>query len=234
MGAADMILLQEVDLKGQGKGFINVIANLVQQKTKEKICRAWVQAASGERLTYAFLWKESSIGYIDSEGEMKDTCGETAVTMRQNNRTKLVSQGTFFFKVLKKMFVAGTMFSERKPKAPERFVSEVFQTVQGEKFPVVIAGDIKMGAGNPAFNTARKMGFQAAITGKQKAWDNFWYRNATLIRAAPVDVYARFPDVKRDQIAKGFNGIRPYLAEFNLKEKVTDSVTFIKKKKKKR
>ena len=51
LAQADIVALQEVDLRGQGKGFLNVIGNLIQAKTQQKICRAWVQGAehSGRR-----------------------------------------------------------------------------------------------------------------------------------------------------------------------------------------
>ncbi|MGZ3723627.1 MAG: hypothetical protein ACXVA9_11880, partial [Bdellovibrionales bacterium] len=61
LGQADIVALQEVDLHSQGKGFLNVIGNLIQAKTQQKICRAWVQGGNGERQTYGFLWKEGTI-----------------------------------------------------------------------------------------------------------------------------------------------------------------------------
>lgn len=235
LGDADLIALQEVDLRGNGKGFINVLANLIQDKSQEKICRAWIQAGSGERQTYAFLWKEKRIGFLDDSGEMKDRCGDTALTIRQASKSKASSQATFIFKPQRKMFVFGTTFTETKPKTADKHVNEVFRPFNDGKFPVVVAGDMKMGPGNSAFTPARKMGFRSAINGNRKAWDNFWFRGASLESAGPVDLYSRFSDQKKDVIDKGFTGIFPIVAEFSLKEKaVEDTVSLVKKKPKPR
>lgn len=231
LSSADVVALQEVDLSGNGKGFLNVLANLVQDKTKNKICRGWVQAGSGERQAYAFLWKEKTVGYVDSDGEIKESCGDTAINIRQS-KTKLAGQSTFFFKALKKMFVVGNMYSDSKPKSPDKHVSEVFRSVSEEKFPVLVAGDLKMAASNSAFQSVRKLGFHSAFSSSssKKSWENFWYRGATLVEAEAIDLNQRFSDVKREEIEKEFAGIFPVSAEFTLKEKVTDSVSLVKKK----
>lgn len=231
---ADMMVLQEVDLRGEGKGFINVIANLIQAKTQEKVCRAWVQGTNGERQTYGFLWKEKTIGFLDSDGEMKDSCGDTAFTIHQVKKTKLASQGTFFFKTQKKMFVLGTMFMEHQSKSPDKDVNEIFKSLDDGKWPVLLVGDLKMGAGNSAFNNARKMGFHSAVSGKKNAWENVWYRGAGVVQAGPVDLYERFSDARHQDIKKSFANIFPLMAEFNFREESKDSVSMVPKSKPKK
>ena len=231
---ADVMVLQEVDLHGQGKGFMNVIANLIQAKTQEKVCRAWVQGSNGERQTYGFLWKEKTVGYLDSDGEMKESCGDTALTIRQLKKTKLASQGTFYFKAQRKMFVLGTLFMDRQPKSPDKDVNEIFKSLDEGKWPVLLAGDFKMGAGNSAFNNARKMGFHSAVSGKKNAWENVWYRGAGVIQAGPVDLSERFSDARHEDIKKSFANIFPIMAEFNLREESKDSVSIVPKSKPKK
>ncbi|MGZ3723550.1 MAG: hypothetical protein ACXVA9_11495, partial [Bdellovibrionales bacterium] len=229
---ADIVALQEVDLHSQGKGFLNVIGNLIQAKTQQKICRAWVQGGNGERQTYGFLWKEGTIGYVDSEGAINESCGETATTIRQSKKMKLASQATFYFKAQKKMFVLGTTFMDKKPKTPEKSINELFKSLDEGKWPVVLAGDMKMGAGNAAFNGARKLGFHSAMSGGAKGWDNVWYRGAFLGEAGPVDLYRQFSDVRREDIKKDFSGIFPVMAEFSLREDApSDTVAVVAKAK---
>ena len=236
LGDADLVALQEVDLHSEGKGFLNVIANLVQAKIQEKVCRAWVQGGNGERQTYGFLWKERTIGYLDGDGSMKDSCGEVALTIRQSKKMKLASQGTFFLKSEKKMFTLVTLFSEKKPKVPNKEVTEIFQSFNDSKWPILVAGDLKMGAANSAFKEVRKMGFQSALAGSKGGWDNFWFRSATLSQAGAVNLYRRFSDARHKDIERDFAGIFPIAAEFTLKENlepVTTKVVSKKKSKKK-
>jgi len=230
LAQADVVALQEVPLKDQGKGFINVIANLVQAKTQEKICRAWVQAANnGERQTVAYLWREGTIGYVESDGQITESCPEKAITIHQSKKMKLASEGTFFFKTQKKMFVLGDAFTEKKPK--DAAVHDTFKSFDDSKMPVIIAGDFKLSAGNSAFNSARKMGFKAAMSPKKANWDNIWFRGAKLLQGGPVDVYKKFADIKKEDIKHGLSGIFPVAAEFSLDKPVeTDTVEVVKKK----
>lgn len=230
LGDADVVALQEIDLNQQGKGFLNVIANLVQAKTQEKICRAWVQGGNGERQSYGFMWKESTVGYVNDDGEMKETCGATGLTIRQSKKMKGASGGTFYFKAQKKMFVLGSMFSEGKMKSPDKNVNDVFKSFADEKWPVLVAGDLKLGPSNAAFNGARKMGFHSALKGGKSGWDNFWFRSAALVEAKPVNLYERFADVGRPDIEKTFGKVFPIMGKFNLKEEPKDSVEMVKKK----
>jgi hypothetical protein len=232
LGQADIVALQEVDLHGQGKGFLNVIANLMQEKLKQKICRAWIQAESGERQTHGFLWKESTVGYVDEGGAINETCGASATVIHQPKKAKLASQATFYFKPQKKMFVLGNTFVDSKPKSPEKSVSEIFKSLDEGKWPIVLAGDLKMSAANAAFKGAKKLGFHSAMKGTDKAWDNIWYRGATLNEASRVDLYREFSDIRHEDIQKNFSGIFPVMAEFRLQaEAPTDSVDLVSKAK---
>jgi len=231
LSQADVAVLQEVNLKGQGKGFINVIANLIQAKTQQKMCRAWVQGANGDRQTYAFLWKENTIGYVDNDGMINEKCGETAATIRQSKKMKLASEATFYFKAQKKMFVVGTVFLDKKPKNPDKSVTDLFKSFDDSKWPVVIAGDLKLGPSNSAFNGARKLDFHSALSSNKKYWDNIWFRGATLSQAAPVNVYEKFADARQEDIHNGFSGIFPVAAEFSLTAPAVDTVSLVSKSK---
>jgi hypothetical protein len=232
LAQADVASLQEMDLHGQGKGFINVIANLIQSKSQEKICRAWVQAANGDRQGYGFLWKESTIGYVDNEGVINETCGDTAATIRQSKKMKMASEATFYFKAQKKIFVVGDVFVSERPKNSDKSVNELFKSFDDSKWPVLITGDLKIGPSNSAFNLARKMEFHSALgNGKRKNWDNIWYRGVTLTQASPVDVFEKFSDARHEDIHQGFSGIYPVAAEFSLKLPSTDDLSVVGKAK---
>jgi exonuclease III len=228
LAQADVIALQEIPVKDQGKGFINVIANLMQSKTQEKICRAWVQAANGERESVAYLWREGTIGFVESDGQISESCPEKAATIRQSKKMKLASQATFFFKTQRKMFVLGNAFTDKKPK--DAAVNDTFKSFDDSKMPVIIAGDFKLSTGNNAFKEARKLDFKAAMSPKRANWDNIWFRGAKLLQGGPVDVYKKFADTNREDIKHGLSGIFPVAAEFSLEKPVeTDSIAIVKR-----
>lgn len=233
LGKADVIALQEVDLKGQGKGFLNVIGNLIQAKTQDRICRAWVQGANGERQTYGFLWKEKAVSLVEDGGGMSDVCGESATTIHQSKKMKGASIAMFYFKPQKKMFVLGTAFLDKKPKAPDKTMSEIFKSLDEGKWPIMLAGDLKLNANNSAFKDVRKLGFRSAVSGSSgKTLDNMWYRGATLKEGSLVDLYVEFSDVRKEDIKRDFSGIFPVMAEFSFKdENVSDNLVIVSKAK---
>jgi len=111
-------------------------------------------------------------------------------------------------------------------------LNELFQSLDDGKWPIVLAGDLKMGAGNSAFNGARKRGFHSAMGGSSKGWDNVWYRGVHLSQAGPVDLYQKFSDARREDIQRDFSGIFPVMAEFNLGEEAPmDSLAVVAKAK---
>jgi hypothetical protein len=188
-----------------------------------------VQGANGERQTYAFLWRERTIGYLDNDGVIHESCGDAALTIRQSKKMKIAAEATFYFKAQKKMFVVGNVFVDKMPKNPDKIVTDLFKSFDDSKWPVMIAGDLKMGAGNPAFNGARKMDFHAALAPKKNNWDNIWYRGANLNQASAVDLFKKFSDARREDIHKSFSGIFPVAAEFTLAQKNEDSVAVVAK-----
>jgi hypothetical protein len=222
---ADLIALQEIDLKGQGKGFINVLADLVQAKAKQKICRAWVHDSSGERQSYGFMWKESSVGFVDGEGAMSDSCG-MALIIRQAKPMKYGSRATFYLKAPKKFFEVVTMFSD---KQPGREVSDLFRAVNDSKWPVLMAGDLKMSPGNSNLKDTAKYGFHSALRGGRAGWDNFWYRKTGVKNARRINLYEHFSDARRQDIQRSFVGISPITADFDLKEEVKESTILVPK-----
>ncbi len=230
LGDADLVLLQEMESEAQkGKGFLNVMADLIQGRNKEKICRAWTQAAGGGRLRYGFIWKNSKIGVVDSAGELKEDCGPLALTIRQGKKLKMAMRATFFSKAERKVFLVNSVFIDKKSKDPAKEVLELFAGLSDSEWPIIVAGDLRIGAENAAFDEARKVGFRAAIGSDKRSGnssvENFWFHNAWPIEAHTVNLFHRFPDSPHLDIVQGLSEQFPIMAEFSLNEESANVVT---------
>ncbi len=225
---ADVVVLQEMDLNSQGKGFLNVLGALMETRTKQKFCRAWIQAPDGTRLHYGFLWRESAIGYMESDGLMHDDCGQVPFVIRQDKRVKNGVHASFYSKNPRKMFELAAVLFEKKPRAASE-VNELFRDLSDKQWPVIVAGDFKTGVQDSVLHDVASNGYQYALDSSKRSGrssqENFWYRNAVLASSGTVNLYQRFGDSRRQDIEKGLSDLFPIAIEMRTREESKEEMT---------
>jgi hypothetical protein len=217
---ADVVILHEMNLAGQGKGFLNVLGDLMEGKSKQKFCRAWVQAADGTRMPYGILWRESMVGYMEMNGEMHEECSSTPITIWQHKDLHHGIHATFYTKMPRKVFELAAVFYDKKPKSAQQ-LGEIFHSAGSKQWPILMAGDFKIGARDSMFNEVGKSGYQTALDSTKRSGraslENFWYKNAVLASSGTVNLYQRFGDSRRRDIEQGLSDLFPIAIEFRIR-----------------
>lgn len=196
LAEADFTVFQEVEFTATGETPLLVIADILSRKTGERICKGWFKTDSGSRGRHAFLWKDKTVSYVEKSGAVNQSCSEAPVVMRVDAK-KIAAEdfltATFFLKSRRQMFNAISIMLEKKPKK-SKSINAVFLSAAKSPWPVLIAGDFKIGAKDKLFATAAKQGFKPAMANDAA---NLWTRNLTVVQIQNVDLQERFPDAEK-------------------------------------
>ncbi len=228
----DIVTFQEVNRAQNGQEALKEIAKKLSEKTKEKICWALSEIPTQSQERYAYIWKNSKIAYVRTDGSVLWDCPETAITIRLGvkNADKIIREpafGTFLEKSTQAQFVLASIHLVPSGKKPQLEVPPLFDTFQNVQGPIIIAGDYNLDSTHSSFQTARNLGFLAAMSGiktslKQKkrllnkAYDNFWYKNLKIQDYRVLNLYKAFPNMSPQEIYKNISDHSPILATFEI------------------
>lgn len=221
----DIAALQEVEFTQQGETPLMVIANLLQKRLGERICKGWFKSSTGDRGRHAFLWRDQVVAYVEKNGEFHEHCPDAPQVIRIDSKKLNPMEpyyATFFLKPKKQMFVMASVFWDKKPKKADREIASAFRKLSGLAWPIVVAGNFKISPKDKAFKETTNMKFKPVLEVKGKT-ENLWTRNVSVVRQEAVSLRDRFPELSSkeiDSIAK--NG--PIAADLSFSEKEADAL----------
>lgn len=241
MSSADLIVLQDIEFNENGETSVNVIANILEKRLGEKVCRGWFKNGVGKRNRFGFIWRDQQIAHVDKNGEMKESCSNRPVVMR--TETKDYGIATFFLKSNRRLFVVNSV-DLQSLKNPDGEITRLFRPYSDTEWAVVYAGDLKTSAKSSAFKEPKKWNFKSALDGSapksgrkgaKRPYDNLWFKNISLISAAPVNLYEHFPELNPAEVDSTLGDIFPIRAEFTFSDREAEAVQtqLISKKKSK-
>jgi hypothetical protein len=223
LSEGDVVVLQGVEFTKTGETSLTVITGLMSRKLNEKICKAWFKSDGGERAQHAFLWKDSRVGYVEKNGEIRESCSEAPQVIHVDGK-KINPLGayyaTFYHKSKKRMFVLASVHMP-KSKKPAKEIPAFFKKIAGFQWPTLLAGSFGTGSRDKAFQDVKKLEFKPALGAIRKgATDNFWAKNLAIVRSESIDLYERYPELSKAEVDKTVAGSFPLAAEisFNLDE----------------
>jgi hypothetical protein len=228
---ADIVTFQEVNSNTNGAQALQAIAEHLQSLTGEKMCLALSEKPSDDNKRYGYLWKNSRVSYVKTNGDILEDCPETIITVRLGVKNAALIRrepafGTFYFKPAAKLFVLSSIHLVPIRKRPQDEVVPLFQTFAAVDHPLVIAGDYNLDSTHPSFEVARSMGFLPAMTGVKtslklksrelnKPYDNFWYRSISLIEPPRViNLYDVFTEKDQREIYNNLSDHCPITGKF--------------------
>lgn len=233
LSEADIAILQGLDLDEVGKGPLHITGDVLQRRVNEKICRAWFRNSSGAKERFGILWRDSTVGFVEKGGAIREHCGEMAVIVpiAKKKDEKGIASSMFYSKVQKRMFLLGTVDLNSKPAKPEKEVPGLFSALEVKDWPAIVTGDLKTGTQN-----IKKWDFAAALTKSPKTGqENIWIKNAVVVHSTPINLYERFSELKEKDVDKNVSEHFPMLAEVALTpapdEKVQTLIIRTKKEK---
>ncbi|MGE0764459.1 MAG: endonuclease/exonuclease/phosphatase family protein [Bdellovibrionales bacterium] len=230
---ADIVTFQEVNASETGLHALTNIARHLSDLTHERICIGLSQIPSDDRERYAYIWRNSRVAYVKTDGEIVYDCPNSAITIRLGvrNAAKIVREpalGTFYFKPAAKQFVLASIHLIPTAKKPKNEVEPLFDTFRSVQHPLIVAGDYNLGPSHRVFKGVMGLGFQGALAPgmktslrrKQrtlsKAYDNFWFRNIQLAGPPRVlNLYDIFTEKNRRDIYDNFSDHCPIIAQFH-------------------
>jgi hypothetical protein len=227
---ADVVTFQEVNTSKAGKEALDAIAGELAKITKEKICKALSARPSGGSELYAYLWKDSRVAFVKSNGDILDHCPATALTMRLGvkNAAKILREpafGVLYFRPEARAFLLASIHLRPTKNKPQDEVEPLFETLSKVLLPTIVAGDYNLDSTHWVFSAARKRTFQPALSGVKtslqrkkrelsKAYDNFWYRGLKIKESKVTDLHAAFPGRTPADIFNGVSDHCPITGEF--------------------
>lgn len=227
---ADVITFQEVNTSNSGKEALDAIAKELEKLTKEKICKALSARPSGGDELYAYLWKDSRVAFVKSNGDILDHCPTTHLTMRLGvkNQQKILREpafGVLYFRPEARAFLLASIHLRPTKNKPEKEVEPLFETLSKVLLPSVVAGDYNLDSKHKAFRAARTRNFQPALSGVKtslqrkkrelsKAYDNFWYKGLKIKGSKVVNLHSAFPSRSPAEIFNGVSDHCPITGEF--------------------
>jgi len=233
LAEADIAILQDLDLDEKGKGPLHIIGDLLQGRIGSKVCRMWFKNNAQGRERHGILWRQSTIGYVNESGEIKDKCGEMAVVVptNRNKGERMIASSLFFSKIQKKMFQLGSVNLER-PGSPNRDIPNLFKSVENSNWPTIVAGDFRYNT-----NDLKKWNFKTNIPGTTVAskkgratkftTQNVWTKNAVVIRSLHINLYDRFSELSPKDVDTMVSNSFPMLAEVALVAEADDQLTTV-------
>ena len=235
LAGADVVAFQEVNkkLKGKESGLeaLFKIAEHLEELTKERICVGLSDAPADVRERYGYLWRDSRVAYVKTNGEILENCPRNAITIRlgvkQAQRIEREpALGTFYFKPAAKQFVFSTIHLLPTVKKPQKEVEPLFSTFVSIPHPLILAGDFNLNSTHTSFTAAVQMVFQPAMQDVRTSlkrdkrelsqpYDNFWYRNIRLVEPPTVlNLYQIFTEKKQKDIYNNLSDHCPILGRF--------------------
>lgn len=222
----DIAALQSLDAEDNGKGPLHIVADLVQQRSNQKICRAWFRTKGKER--FAFLWKESTVSLVDQNGELRDPCmNDKSVVFPPSTRKDIgFNTALFYSKPHRRFFHLTTALLDSKVK--EHDVAGAFRSLSPSAWPAIVAGNLQFSSKHSVFKEVRKLEFRPAMVGRTSARrsspENFWTRKAVALESGVIDLYARFSEVNSKQLDSTVSENFPVFAAFSLTDDVEDAM----------
>ncbi|MBX3021403.1 MAG: hypothetical protein KF799_06955 [Bdellovibrionales bacterium] len=230
IATADITVLQDIEFNENGETSVNVMANILEKRLNEKVCRGWFKNSAGKRNRFGFIWRDNQIAHVDKNGELRESCTQRPIVMR--TETKDYGVATFFLKPNRRMFVLNAL-DLQEVKNPDREMPRLFRPHSESEWPVVYAGDTKTSVKNPAFKDVRKWNFKAAMSGGsvkgtkktvKRSLDNFWFKNLSLIVAEPINLYEQFPELNPSEVEAALGDTVPLRAEFTFSDQEAEAV----------
>ncbi len=228
---ADIITFQEVNTTQSGDVALQKIATQIRKETGEKICRGLSAVPSNSVERYGYLWKNSRIGYVKTDGSKMEDCSSTAalvIRVPSLNSDQIVREpalGTFYSKTTLQSFLLASIHLVPSGDGPQYEVPPLFEIFRNVAGPTIIAGDYNLDSGHSAFDVAESMKFQAAMIGVKtslrskkrelnKPYDNFWYRDISLKKYRVINLHDEFPKLPAEEIYNNISDHCPIEAEF--------------------
>jgi hypothetical protein len=223
LAEGDIAALQGLDLDEKGKGPLHIIGDLLQNRINDKVCRMWFKTSSNGRESYGILWRNSTVGYVNPSGDIKENCGEMAVVVpiTQGKNQRAVAASMFFSKVQKKMFQLGTIWLEKRPGNAKSEIPKLMKPLSSSSYPTIVVGDMKFPT-----TDIKKWDFKSAIgkapinakkdRGSKAITGNIWTRNAVVVRGLHLNLYDRFAEMAVKDIESTVSTSFPMLAEVAL------------------
>jgi len=230
---ADIVTFQEVNTSDKGRAALRQLAHFLEVFWKERICEGLSEIPTGSKERYAYLWRDTRIAYVKTDGTVLEHCPDTAITIRLGvkNAEQIVREpafGTFQFRPEMKNFILASIHLVPSGKSPQKEVLPLFETFKDVEGPLLVAGDYNLDAGHPIFKVPREeMGFTAALTREQKtslkmkkallnkAYDNFFYRKLKLVKASVMNLYEAFPNKTPKEIYDNLSDHCPIVGVFS-------------------
>lgn len=242
LSTADVSVLQDIEFNENGETQLTVIANILEKRMNERICRGWFKDGKGKRSRFGFVWRERLIGYVEKSGVMHESCSSRPIVMR--SEAKDYGFATFFYKGNQRLFAITNVDYESLSKDVEKDITRLFRPYQDSEWAVIYAGDLRTSVKSPAFKDVKKWQFKAAlsshnVSGKgkkaKKSHDNFWYKNISLIVAEPLNLVDSFPELNPGDVVEHVGDTSPIRAEFSFSDSEAQAVQtqLISKKKSK-
>lgn len=240
---ADIVVFQEVNKSASGLKALRKIADQLKfYMPNETFCMGLSEVPSDAIERFAYLWKQSRIAYVKTDGTVLDTCDPaSAITIRVARRfaADIVREpplGSFFFRPLARPFVLAGVHLVPTKKRPAAEVEPLFNTFATTlDQPVIVAGDYNLDSKDPAFRAASSQLFRPSMLERRtslsnesrtlaNAYDNFWYRGLKLQARSTenprvIDLYAAFPEKGPGEIYDTFSDHCPITAWFEFPEK---------------
>ena len=229
---ADIITLQEVNKSSSGNSALQAIAASLAKRLGKKICWGLSEVPSEDSERYAYLWRDTAVAYVKSDGSILPTCPATALTIRLGSKhhrsiRREPAYGLFYSRHQEKKFVLASIHLVPTKKKPQLEVEPLFDTFSEEPIPVIVAGDYNLDSSHPAFFAARKRGFLPAMAQVKtslkrkkrelgKAYDNFWSRGALLHSSKVVNLFKVLPDRSVSSIYNDISDHCPIQGVFTL------------------
>jgi len=231
----DLVTFQEVNTNNHGKTALWQIRDLLKLHHKAKICTALSEIPSEANLRYAYLWLNSKVSYVKTNGEIMNDCPDSALTIRLGvkNHKKIrrePAMGTFLVKGTEIKFILASVHLRPTKSKPELEVPPLFDSFQDILQPVIIAGDFNLDSNHLSFQSAHTAKFKAAFRNSptslkreskelSKPYDNFWYRNAELTDQKVVNLYEVLPKMSQKDIYYNVSDHSPIFATIKFQQK---------------
>ena len=240
LDGADLVTFQEVDSAAHGQAALMRLATQLRKripsKSPDRICIGLSEVPTGGKERYGYLWKDSRVAYVKTNGEVMNSCPQGAVTIRVVSRDadQIVREpafGTFYAKAAKRKFVLASVHLVPSGKKPQLEVPYVFDSVREEKGPIIVAGDYNLDSSQSSFKAARELGFMPAFVGTKtslkmkkrelsKAYDNFWYKGFSLRKPEVLNLYVALPQMSQREIYNSISDHSPIRGDFEFTTEV--------------
>ena len=229
---ADISALQEVNTSESGLHALQDIAQRLSALIGDRICMGLSEYERGAKERYAYLWKNSRIAYVKSNGEVLNDCPSHAITIHVDRKlsskvARPPAMGMFYFKHLKAPFVLAAIHLSPAEKRPQHEVSPLFRSLDSQTLPLIVAGDFNLDSDHKSFKVAHEKSFVAAMEdvptslkkkerALNKPYDNFWFRGLRLVGVPRViNLYEAFPEKSIEEVYNNYSDHCPITGQFS-------------------